>query len=269
MEKVKKPFYKKTWFIIVAIIVLIGIFSSLKNQVKNIMDHQSKYTWSDNALTKMIPQPDSKYGKMGMENEEYFSIDIYKTSKDAYDKYVEACKEAGFTVDYSRNDDFYSAENSDGYSLMLNYAEKEKTLSISLRVPKEDADIPETLETTMENDIQPDEIDKTSDTVESIEADTVDGSTDSDDKTADGIRPELKEFLDSYEACIDEYCNFMKNYDASNVTMLAEYMSLLKKYTDFAAKAEKLDQTDMNSAELKYYTDVMFRVSQKMLDIPN
>ncbi|MDD6824973.1 MAG: zinc-ribbon domain-containing protein [Oscillospiraceae bacterium] len=89
-------------------------------------------------------------------------------------------------------------------------------------------------------------------------------------KTADGVDPELKAFLDSYEKFIDEYILFMKKYmeDPGNaVSMLGEYASIMEKYGEFAEAVEKYDEKEMSTADAKYYLEVTNRINQKMLDI--
>ena len=89
-------------------------------------------------------------------------------------------------------------------------------------------------------------------------------------KTADGVDPELKAFLDSYEKFIDEYILFMKKYmeDPGNaVTMLGEYASIMEKYGEFAEAVEKYDEREMSTADAKYYLEVTNRINQKMLDL--
>ena len=83
----------------------------------------------------------------------------------------------------------------------------------------------------------------------------------------DGIRQELKDFLDSYEAVMDEYCDFMKSYNPSDLSMLSRYTTILQKYTDFAAKADAWKGQDLNNKELIYYTEVTTRVATKLLEV--
>ncbi len=49
------------------------------------------------------------------------------------------------------------------------------------------------------------------------------------------IRPEIKEFLDTYEAFIDEYADFMQKYmntdSTGMVSMMGDYYSILARYT--------------------------------------
>lgn len=88
-----------------------------------------------------------------------------------------------------------------------------------------------------------------------------------EENKSSGIRKELKEFLTSYESFMDEYCNFMASYNMSDPNMLTKYMDILKKYSDFADKADKWEDNDLNNEELLYYTEVLNRVSQKLLKV--
>ncbi len=82
---------------------------------------------------------------------------------------------------------------------------------------------------------------------------------------ANGVDSELKEFLDSYEAFIDEYCDFMETYDSSDALMLIKYTEMMSKYADFAAKAEEYDSDDkMSSEDRNYYIEVLTRVNNKL-----
>ena len=85
----------------------------------------------------------------------------------------------------------------------------------------------------------------------------------------DEIRPEVREFLDAYEACMDEYVAFMAKYakaDPQNMaSMLGDYYAILARYTEFSAKIDALDQSQLTRAELAYYIEVTGRVSQKLL----
>ena len=83
------------------------------------------------------------------------------------------------------------------------------------------------------------------------------------------IRPEVKEFLDAYEACMDEYVDFVQKYmnadPSSMVSMMGDYYSILARYTAFAEKIDALDESELTNAELAYYLEVTGRVSQKLL----
>ena len=88
-------------------------------------------------------------------------------------------------------------------------------------------------------------------------------------ETASGaVDPELKAMLDEYEAFVDEYVKFMKSYNAGKADMNAmmKYLNFLSKYSDFVAKVDALDEKSLSSADYLYYSEVMLRVSKKMLE---
>ena len=79
------------------------------------------------------------------------------------------------------------------------------------------------------------------------------------------IRPDVKEAIDSYEAFMDEYLDFMKKYQTANTTeLLMDYMDWMGKYADMTEKMEKMEG-DLTEAEAMYYAEVTARVSAKML----
>lgn len=86
----------------------------------------------------------------------------------------------------------------------------------------------------------------------------------------DGMRPEFKEAMDSYEEFVDEYCDFMKKYaesDGTDVGLLADYTDYMSKYSEFVKKFEAWDNEEMNTVEATYYLDVQTRVSKKLLEV--
>ena len=300
MIKEKKPFYRRWWFILIVIIVVISGFSSIKSGLKNAFDKKSTYSWPNTELVNMIPQPDSKYGKIIMENESYFSIDVYKVSKESFEKYIEDCKSNGFTVDYSKFDTSYSANNGDGYSLSIFYNEKEKNLSVSLRAPEETSleqekeDIAsikekESIDTDTEDEsadnesmnsegtnngnTSNEELSESKETTGTNDAETKDETsqteTETSDMSSEDMRPEFKACLDEYEKFINEYCDFMKKYTTSDdiTSMAMDYAKLLKEEIEWAEKIDKLENEEMNDAEAKYYVEVTLRVSQKLIEV--
>lgn len=84
-----------------------------------------------------------------------------------------------------------------------------------------------------------------------------------------GIRPEVKDFLDSYETFMNNYCDFMEKYENSDdvVSMMNDYTEYMKQYADFTQKMDDMGNSDLNTEELKYYLDVQNRVSQRLLTV--
>ena len=94
------------------------------------------------------------------------------------------------------------------------------------------------------------------------EADDESGSKLPDDL----IRDEIKEAIDSYEGFVDEYCEFMENYDASDFSALAKYTGLISKEAEMGKKFEAIEDMELTEAEALYYSEVSIRCSQKMLN---
>ena len=84
-----------------------------------------------------------------------------------------------------------------------------------------------------------------------------------------GMRPEFKAAMDSYEDFFDEYCEFMKNFKAnpSDFELLNAYADFMDEYADYMEKLDEWEGEDMNEAELKYYTEVTLRIEKKLLEV--
>lgn len=84
-----------------------------------------------------------------------------------------------------------------------------------------------------------------------------------------GMRPEFKAAMDSYEAFMNEYVDFMKKYSKNpgDLELLADYADYLSKYSEFVDDFEKWEDEEMNTAETAYYIDIQARVSKKLLEI--
>ena len=85
-----------------------------------------------------------------------------------------------------------------------------------------------------------------------------------------GLRPEFKDAMDSYEAFFDEYVAFMNTYaesDGSDLTLLSDYTSYMGKYADMMADFEQWESEEMNTEEATYYIEVQSRINQKLLEV--
>ncbi len=212
----------------------------------------SSISWPKSKLGKAVPQPESLEGKFSYENDEEFSVVIGNTDIDAYNEYVDACIEHGFDVDYSKDDERYSAKNMEGYSISVQY-EGNNMMSINASVPDEEEE-----ETTKK---QP-QSEKTT------EAEKTKPSKES--KESSGLRPEFKEAMDSYESFMNKYVDFMKKYKEANgadLSLISDYAKYMSEYSDMVDKFDEWEDEDMNNEELAYYIDVQARVSKKLLEV--
>ena len=93
--------------------------------------------WPKSELGNILPIPDSTIGYVNYELSDSFSVYIGNTPKDKYAAYVNKCLDNGFNVDYSKDDDYFSAENSDGWDLSVSY-EGFDTMEITISAPVTD-----------------------------------------------------------------------------------------------------------------------------------
>lgn len=215
------------------------------------------FAWPRSEIAALIPVPESSIGNIEWEAAYGFVINVAETSKEQYVTYVDACFDAGFTVDYQRGDDYFWGDNKDGYKVTVRYYEGNVMF-----VRMDDPDEPVSSETSFPDSSVPSLNDDDSANSEMI-------TDPSSSLMIDGIRADFKEAIDSYEAFFDEYVVFMKKYKESpNATdMLADYSSYITKYADMMSKIEALQTDDLSTAELAYYADVLGRINQKLADI--
>lgn len=132
-EKAKKPIYKKWWFWLIVVLIVIGIAGSFGDDTSS--QEASEFNWNNISLGIMIPEPNSNLGKNLINDINYLSIDVVNISIDDFNEYVNECREKGFTNDVSETDVYFNASNAEGYSLMLYYTESDEELSIDLTAP--------------------------------------------------------------------------------------------------------------------------------------
>lgn len=212
--------------------------------------------WPKSDIAGLLPVPKSTIGHIEWEASYGFVINVGETSSEEYKAYVDACVDNGFDVDFREGDDFYYANNENGYHLSLKYEETgDNIMWIRIDEPNEES---------ADDTAVVDESDE-----ESAEDTTV--SEEESDTPSDvvGIRPEFQEFMDSYEAFFDEYIEFMNKYSESDDTasMLADYSDFMTKYVEYTEEFSEIGQSELSDEEVSYYMEVNMRVSQKLLEI--
>lgn len=240
----------------------ISTFAGCGSTKDDSKQETTAFTWPTNELAQAIPVADISSGEVDIDSDTLLVINWYKASLDDYNDYINQCKEAGYTVDPIEFDEYYSAKNEAGYKLGVDYEDDDKEIRIQVSHYSDDSD-------PSDDSSAPTE-DATSDTTENTDSLTTDQSTDeSTDST--GIRPEVKEFLDSYESFMNEYADFMEKYNNSNdvASMMKDYTTYMTKYADFTQKYKDLGDDDLNDEELKYYVDVQSRVTKRLIDVAN
>ena len=91
--------------------------------------------WSTTDLAKMMPRQDDLLVTDVTETPTRFGFETIGTSRESYESYIEACKEAGFCFDVTSGDDFFYSYSEDGlYSLNIFYnANSEMTVYFDLK----------------------------------------------------------------------------------------------------------------------------------------
>lgn len=276
--KNKSHFYKKWWFFLIIIIVVIGVAASINRKTNNKIDEQTEdrwpdngqaeYRWPDNELASMLPIPDSKYGKVNIESEDILQIDIYDISNEQFEDYIDECKKNGFIVDYSKFNNYYFANNEEGYSLDLSYNDKDKELGISIYAPSNDEKAEQSEDTVTSESVDGQKQEETNGERSEIEELELPEET-NDSELVDGMRSEFKEAMDSYETFYNEYCEFLQQYsnNPTDVALIAEYAELVEQAEEVDKKFEAWEGNGMNDVEQKYYIEVHERILKKMREI--
>lgn len=210
--------------------------------------------WPNSDLAKLIPEPNSTTGKVARESSDGFYIYVGETSIEDFNSYADDCGEVGFNVDYEKGDKYYRAYDETGNYVSLVYSGN-NVMTVEMKIAEEK----ETVAATEE----PDSDDETT---------TNDEETSKDDSSdlVDGMRPEFKEAMDTYEDFMNEYCEFMEKYAASDRTdlgLLADYADYMSKYADMAEAFEEWKGDDMNAKETAYYIEVQARITKKLLEV--
>lgn len=208
-----------------------------------------EFTWPKSDIAKLIPSAKSNIGEVSWENNDGFVIYVANTTDEDYKAYVDSCWEAGFVNNYQRTDKAFWGDNADGYTVEVRKQDN-NIMFIRLDAPEEET------ETETQTEASTELVTETQVQTEQI-AET----------NSDGIRPEFKEAMDSYEAFFDKYVDFMNNYDSSDVTLVAKYAEYLAQYADMMDKMDKMGDDAMNDAETSYFIKVQSNVLAKLATV--
>lgn len=216
-------------------------------------EEMGEIEWPTIGIATRLPIPESTLGKVIWDNSDIYSVHIGNTTFDQYKTYLKACEDKGFVVGYTRGEKYYYAYDAEGYKLALEYLGYDR-ISIHITAPEK-----------TEPNATTTPILTTKPTGVTVPNDTTNPK---DSELVDGMRPEFKAAMDSYEAFFAEYCDFMKKYqqDPTNVELIGRYAEFMKQYVDTMEKMEAWDNGELNKEEVKYYIDVTARISKMLVD---
>ena len=244
--------------------------AALENYRHDPTDRFVEMQWPDRGLGAMLPAPESSYGVIYNDKAQWFNGDVGNYTREQYGAYVASCEDAGFTVEYTKNNDAFWAWNEEGYYLHLGYDEDKSYMSFSLEAPKEEESGGSGVSNGgSEEDVGADD---------GAATDAPDQKTNQDEEPTGGasasgeVTPSFKEYMDSYDAFFDEYIAFMDKYEESTdytPEMLDDFNTYMERYTDMTAKMNEVDTGALSPADLAYYNEVNARVYEKLYDLEN
>ena len=91
----------------------------------------------------------------------------------------------------------------------------------------------------------------------------------SESKSSNGLDPEFKAAMDSYEAFFDQYIEFMQKYMKSDnvASMMVDYANYMIQYADTMEKMDKIDEDNLSAADEAYYVKVHARILKKLAKV--
>lgn len=91
--------------------------------------------WPEGGLADMLPAPKSVVGEISKDDEVSFLAYVANTSIDDFKSYIALCADIGFNVDSHSTEKVYSAKNSEGYRLSVEY-QGNKVICIAVEEPE-------------------------------------------------------------------------------------------------------------------------------------
>ena len=212
--------------------------------------------WVSTPLSKLVPEPSSKVGKVTSNSEKYFTYYAGNTSKDNFSTYANSVLNAGFSNDYHSGDTSFDGKNADGYKVSI-YYKGHNVMEINITAPDKSTETKPETTTPTPTETKPETTTPSN------------NNSSSSSSNNGGIRQDFKNAMDSYEAYMNEYIEFMKKYQANptDVSLMGQYATVMKKYADQVDAFEKWESEDLNTAEMNYYIDVQTRVNKKLLEV--
>ena len=233
----------------------------------------SPLAWPTMGAATLLPPAAATMGKIEADSASNFTAHLADMDKTAFNAYIDTCINAGYNVDYSRSDSTYTAKNADGASVSISY-EGANIVRVCVNAPKTNT---QTTQKSAPKDDTQGKADADSDNSASENASNLSDKAQeaveaASDVISDVVTPEFKEMMDSYEAFMNQYCDFMVKYadatssgdSATLLSMTADYASLVQQELDWASKIDGVDESTLSPADDAYYLEVQGRVLKKL-----
>lgn len=227
-------------------------------------------TWPDGDFAKKLPALANQKGEVYSDSSDHVSIKLCNATRSSFDSYVKDAKKMGFTVDYDKSADIYTAKDAEGNEIKVFFMEDEEdgnTMDITLGAPKSEDDSKDQ-DSTDSQPTQESQNQQQSQNTQQQEQQSQQ-SQQSQQYDPSQVSADFKASMDSYEKFFDQYVEFMKKYkDSGNsISMLADYTKMMQQYTDTMNKLNAIDQNSLSAADEAYYLEVMGRITQKLASV--
>ena len=118
--------------LLIVAIVFLGIRSNLfeRMDIVDTTNYNATIEWQDSILFNKLPHPDNENGTIISESSGQLQVEVYKVTKEDFDKYSKKCRDAGFNVDVTKTDSVFYSKDTDGFGLSIFYENKEQKMKI-------------------------------------------------------------------------------------------------------------------------------------------
>lgn len=224
-------------------------------------------TWPDGEFAKKLPTLANQKGEVYSDSSDQVSIKLCNATRSSFDSYVKDAKKMGFTVDYDKSADIYTAKDAEGNEITVFFMEDEEdgnTMDITLDAPKSKDDSKAQDSTDGQQTQESQNQQQSQNTQQQEQQSQQNQQSDPSQVSAD-----FKASMDGYEQFFDQYVEFMKKYKDSgdSISMLADYTKMMQQYTDTMNKLNAIDQNSLSAADEAYYLEVMGRITQKLASV--
>lgn len=219
-------------------------------------EEMGSITFPQTGVGSQMPLPATNMGKVVKDSSDVYQVWIGQTTKDIYAAYVAACEEAGFIIGYDKKEESYTAYNEEGIKIKVIFRNYQ-TMEITIEAAKEE--VPE--ESTPQPELPSESVKESESKMEEVPS--------QEPELVDGLRPEFKEAMDSYEAFYKEYCEVLKAYtkNPTDLPLLGKYTKLMQEAVEMGEAFDKWGGEELNTAETLYYVEVSGRVAAMLLEV--
>lgn len=97
----------------------------------------TKITWPETGVGALLPVPDSTTGAVIYDIEDAYCVYVGESSKEDCEAYIEACKARGFNLEIASWEDYFTASNADGFTVVVSY-EGNNSFYVNVHAPKKE-----------------------------------------------------------------------------------------------------------------------------------